>query len=175
MKIQQKTGFTFIELMLVIAIMGILAVLITGNYVTSLKRGRDARRKGDLEQIQRALEMYYEDKTAYPLTAHFSFGDRFYDDSDRSGSYDANKDQLYMDSVPNDPLNSQTYGYSSDGISYTLYSCLENTQQTLPYSTEIIESSYPEGFQCSTKCFLKDGSTQANCVWAVTSPNISIP
>ncbi|PIP15252.1 hypothetical protein COX47_00635, partial [Candidatus Roizmanbacteria bacterium CG23_combo_of_CG06-09_8_20_14_all_35_49] len=57
-----RKAFTLIELLLVIIILGVLATLIIGNFFTSLKKGRDARRKGDLEQIQRALEMYYEDK-----------------------------------------------------------------------------------------------------------------
>jgi len=61
-----KKGFTLIELLLVIIILGFLTSLIAGNFFTSLKKGRDARRKGDLEQIQRALEMYYEDNRAYP-------------------------------------------------------------------------------------------------------------
>jgi type II secretion system protein G len=161
-------GFTFIELMVVIAIMGVLAALITGNYLSSLKRGRDARRKGDLEQVQRALEMYYEDNSAYPLTANFIFGTRFYDDSDGNGSYDASKDQLYMDRVPNDPTSSRTYWYISTGTDYTLYACLENTEQILPYNTTIA------GYTCGN-CYLKNGSTSAPCIWAVTSANISIP
>ena len=53
-----KKGFTLIELLLVIIILGVLSALITGNFFTSLKKGRDAKRKADLEQTQRALEMY---------------------------------------------------------------------------------------------------------------------
>lgn len=171
-----KSGFTFIEIILVIIITGILATLVFGNYLSSIKRGRDTRRKTDLEQIQRALEMYYEDKNSYPLTDNFKFGKRFYDDSNLSGNYEPKGDQLYMDNVPNDPLKKQSYGYSSnDGTSYILYSCLENNQQILPYSKQIDTSSYPSGFECQTKCLLSDRSTKANCVWAVTSPNISVP
>jgi len=68
-----KKGFTLIELLVVIIVLGVLAALISGNFFTSLKKGRDAKRKADLEQIQRALEMYYEDKKAYP-TFTFPFG-----------------------------------------------------------------------------------------------------
>ena len=43
-----KKGFTLIELLIVIMILGVLAALITGNFFTSLKKGRDAKRKADL-------------------------------------------------------------------------------------------------------------------------------
>ena len=115
-------GFTLMELMIVIAILGVLAAMISGNFITSLKKGRDARRKGDLEQIQRALEMYYEDKKAYPTEAAspgFIFDGQFTDDV--SG-------KVYMQKVPNDPISSNNYVYvSPDGTYYQLYSCIENS------------------------------------------------
>ena len=66
-----RKAFTLIELLIVIIILGVLAALITGNFFTSLKKGRDAKRKADLEQVSRALEMYYEDKKAYPDSLTF--------------------------------------------------------------------------------------------------------
>jgi prepilin-type N-terminal cleavage/methylation domain-containing protein len=66
-----KKSFTLIELIIVIAILGILAALISGNFITSLKKGRDAKRKSDFEQIKNALEMFYEDKKHYPSSLQF--------------------------------------------------------------------------------------------------------
>jgi len=154
-----KKSFTLIELLIVIFILGILSSLIIGNFITSLKKGRDARRKGDLEQIQRALEMYYEDKRTYPSS--FSFGSEFSD----SG-------KIYMKKVPNDPISGKSYKYVYDSVNngYKLYACLENNQQILPYPTALT----PEGeFNCSTNCLAEDRVTSITCIWGVSSSNVS--
>lgn len=52
-------GFTLIEIMITIALMGVLAISAFGTYVSSLKRGRDAKRKSDLSNIQTSLEQFY--------------------------------------------------------------------------------------------------------------------
>lgn len=66
-------GFTLIELLIVISILGILATLISVNFVNSLKRGRDTKRKGDLHSIQNMMEQCYSLNTySYPI---LSLGD----------------------------------------------------------------------------------------------------
>lgn len=60
-------GFTLVELLVVVAIIALLAVLGGANYMTSLKRGRDATRRSDLEQVRAALEMYRTDNAGYPV------------------------------------------------------------------------------------------------------------
>lgn len=54
-----KKGLTLIELLIVIALIGILALMISGNFLTSLKRGRDAKRKSDLKAAQSCMEQYF--------------------------------------------------------------------------------------------------------------------
>lgn len=159
-----KKAFTLIELLVVIMILGILAALISGNFFTSLKKGRDARRKGDLEQIQRALEMYYEDKRAYPTTAPGS-GFVFGGDFSVSG-------KVYMKKVPNDPVSGKNYEYDYDSVNgaYKLYTCLENTQQVLPYSVALSPGG---GLSCNTNCFAQDGTTSITCIWGISSPNVN--
>lgn len=160
----RKKAFTLIELLIVISILGILASLLSGNFITSLKKGRDARRKGDLEQIQRALEMYYEDYRAYPTRAAgsgFVFNGEF-----------LTTDKTYMKKVPNDPVSGKSYeyDYDSENYGYKLYACLENNQQILPYSIALVPSG---GLTCTTQCFAQDGSTKISCIWGISSPNIS--
>lgn len=58
MKIISK-GFTLLELLVVIGIIGILVALATVSYSSTQKQGRDTRRKQDVIAIQNALEQYY--------------------------------------------------------------------------------------------------------------------
>lgn len=53
----KQGGFTFIEVMIVMSILGILAGLMLVAYPASQRRARDARRKSDLRQYQNALEV----------------------------------------------------------------------------------------------------------------------
>ena len=151
MKLASKnSGFTFIELMLVIAILGILLAFISGNFINSLKKGRDAKRKSDLEQIQTALEMYYEDKKVYPSTLLFntSFADPL------SG-------KVYMARVPTDPKGEYKYRYCTEATyqKYQLYAQLENLQDT----KAIIE---PEELStCTSDC------STLGCNYGVSSGN----
>ncbi|QQG43936.1 MAG: type II secretion system protein GspG [Candidatus Roizmanbacteria bacterium] len=115
-------GFTLLELMIVIAILGILASFISGNLINSLKKGRDARRKSDLEQIQRALELYYEDNKSYP--ALITAGSQI--------THPSVANKVYMQRVPDDPASNNDYTYVSSGTNYKIYSCIENTNDNGP-------------------------------------------
>lgn len=54
-----KNGFTLLELLVVIGIIGILVALATVSYSATQKGARDSKRKQDLIAIQNALEQYY--------------------------------------------------------------------------------------------------------------------
>ena len=64
-----KKGFTLMEMMIVIAIIGILAVALgTGSFVNSRKRAKDANKKAALEQLRSELEMIRADGGEYPAS-----------------------------------------------------------------------------------------------------------
>ncbi len=113
-----ELGFTLIELLVVMAILGVLAGIGLQSFQTSQAKGRDARRKSDLEQIQRALEMYYNDYRKYPASLNFG------------GQWIDSKGTVYMKSVPNDPSLGKNYCYETDstGTYYKVFSILENKQ-----------------------------------------------
>lgn len=63
---ENKRGFTLIELLVVIAVIGLLSSAILASLSEVREKGRDARRLSDIEQIQRALALYYDDNGTYP-------------------------------------------------------------------------------------------------------------
>lgn len=66
-KLNQK-GFTIIELLVVIVIIGILVALTLPNLFSAQARGRDTDRKNELKNLQQKLETYFNDNDEYPAT-----------------------------------------------------------------------------------------------------------
>ncbi|MBI2604251.1 MAG: prepilin-type N-terminal cleavage/methylation domain-containing protein, partial [Candidatus Harrisonbacteria bacterium] len=62
----KKSGFTLIEVLIVVAIIGLLASIVLVGLGSFRARGRDARRVADLRQTQNALELFYTKSNAYP-------------------------------------------------------------------------------------------------------------
>ena len=65
MKLSPK-GFTLVELMIVIAIIGILAAALFPSLTSYLARGRDTSRTAGVKEINTALAAYQLDKVALP-------------------------------------------------------------------------------------------------------------
>jgi len=55
-------GFTMIEILVVLVIIGVLATLGGASYIKSLSRGRDARKLEDMKTVQNGFEIYYSKK-----------------------------------------------------------------------------------------------------------------
>lgn len=140
-------GFTLVELLVVMAIMGILAVITLSNFSTSQAKGRDAQRKSDLKQIGIALEAYYADHGEYPVSGASTNAGKIMACDDSSGncttaSYPTacnwggaisrqfcdKSNTVYMKEIPNDSVSSRQYYYISDKKSWQLYAVLENTK-----------------------------------------------
>lgn len=153
MKNTQK-GFTLIELLVVLAIISILATIVGSSYLTSLKRGRDAKRKTDLNNLQKALETYYEDAKQYP-TAGTGNGQL-----DLAGNVslcypDCTTGTKYMVKVPKDPTGAQ-YWY-----------CPGNNNQQYRLSTNLENNTDPARFITSCPVGV------AGADYGVSSSNIS--
>ncbi len=61
-------GFTFIELMVVIVILGILATIITVNFMEAPGEARQKKARMDIVALEGALKMYKLDNGLYPTT-----------------------------------------------------------------------------------------------------------
>lgn len=125
MKIYKK-AFTLIELLIVIAIIGMLSALLLPNFMGARERARDSQRKSDLKQIQKALEMYKQDQSlpTYPTsipTTNTCWTSGGVGDPCPAGN-------IYMNRFPTDPSPGKQYYYSVDNnnLNYTLCACLEN-------------------------------------------------
>jgi prepilin-type N-terminal cleavage/methylation domain-containing protein len=65
-----KKGFTLIELLVAIAIIATLIGLAIPNFLGARGRAKDARRKGEIQQMKNALQLYFNDYRAYPPAAN---------------------------------------------------------------------------------------------------------
>ncbi len=108
-KMNQK-GFTIIELLVVIVIIGILVALTLPNLFSAQARGRDTDRKNELKNVQTKLETYFNDNGSYPA------------DEDALDDADVTAEEMYG---PKGAANDD-YVYTSDGESYEIYAVLEN-------------------------------------------------
>jgi prepilin-type N-terminal cleavage/methylation domain-containing protein len=67
MQMKAKRGFTLIELMIVVAIIGILAAIAIPKFANLITKGNEANTKGNLGAIRSALSIYYGDmEGTYP-------------------------------------------------------------------------------------------------------------
>lgn len=113
-------GLTLIELLIVMSLIAILAAALWGNFFTSLTKGRDSRRKQDLDAISKSFELYYNDNKSYPQPTIVVWGSVF--------ANPINSSVIYMQKLPADPTYpDRNYCYSSDGTYFKLYANLENT------------------------------------------------
>ena len=69
-KLIKKKGFSIIELMIVIAIIGILAGAIIANYDAIFGDAKMATLRTNINEVRKSLNQYYEDKRMYPTSLH---------------------------------------------------------------------------------------------------------
>lgn len=60
------TGFTLVELLVVVAIIGLLLSIISIGYTTQRRSARDARRISDLKQVKSGMDVFFQDASGYP-------------------------------------------------------------------------------------------------------------
>ncbi len=161
-KIKLQTGFTLLEILVVIVIIGVLAAIGLRTFRSSQIKSRDSKRKGELMQLANALEAFYLDKGEYPgsasgtmtyaygaSTEEFEWGTSFYDPE--------NPSNIYMPELPQDS-NGFYYEVVDGGKGYRIYTKLdnENDEGVLGYYND-------------ARC------NEESCNYVVTSPNVLMP
>jgi len=120
-----RSGFTIVELVVVIFVIGILAGITLIAYNGVQARTRDDRRKTDVENIEKAMELYYSDNGSYPVPTGSTssvINPAWYSSDD--GSWSMLSGLLVgsqaIDALPVDPINTPNksplaagnYGYA---------------------------------------------------------------
>ncbi|MFW5450503.1 MAG: type II secretion system protein [Methylophagaceae bacterium] len=82
-------GFTFVEVMVVLAIVALLLTIALPRYFSGLERAKEAVLHQDLVTMREAIDHYYSDKGFYPE------------------SLDILVDHKYLRSLPVDPITEQ--------------------------------------------------------------------
>ena len=64
--VRDHKGFTLVELLVVVAIIGVISSIAVGNLVNALDKGKQKRTMSDLHSIGEAIEAYHIDHASYP-------------------------------------------------------------------------------------------------------------
>lgn len=134
-----------VELLIVIAIIGIVTIIASSSFVSSQKKSRDASRKASLKSLSDALNMYYADMGIFP-------------DSITYGGQLVNGTVVYMKKIPTETAKAVKqfyYQVSSTRKSFRLYANLENSDDK----------------DCLT---CPDYNVSGGCCYMISSSNASI-
>jgi general secretion pathway protein G len=118
----QSAGFTLIELMIVMAIIGILITLAIPSFVGAIKHAREAALKEDLQTMRTAIDSYTMDKQKGPQSL---------DDLIQNG---------YLRAIPEDPITRSKDTWVTDS-SDSMYSL----DETEPGITDVHSGSTETG------------------------------
>lgn len=169
----RSSGFTLVELLTVVGIIGILvvAVLLVLDPFAQFQKANDTKRKGDLSQIQKALETYYQDNNSYPVSSNDYKIVNLAGKTVSWGEISTPQNQAfgpYMITMPKDPLLNRNYVYYTDSRKqkYWLYASLER-----PNDPQLCAQGNP----CSSLSGngVADNACGGTCNFGVSSPNTS--
>ena len=163
-------GFTLVELLVVMSILGVLVTLIAGGFRSSQARGRDAERKSDLKNIANAMELFYSDYGMYPSASAGAIVACPYISGGTSsscawgvGSFTDNR-TVYFKTMPKDGSTGANYYYRivdpPTNQKFQIFAYLENTKDPDCINSNCIAPGVT--YSCGV------GKT---CNFAVTSPN----
>ncbi len=132
---KNKKGFTLIEILIVIGIIGLLAVFLMPSFVGVQDKAKDAAVKKNAEKVQLSVESYNLENETHPIATNISLKTLFDDYLSTGG---------YMTTIPKNPYTGKAYedADSAGKIVYN-FDSTTNTYTIKGYkrngSTKIIE------------------------------------
>ena len=117
---KKQSGFTLIEVIVVLVILGILASIVAPNVIGNVDKSRVVKAKQDIRSLESALQMYRVDNFRYPTTDQ---GLQALVEKPTTGSEAKNWQKGgYIPKLPKDPWQND-YQYISPGETgdYDLY------------------------------------------------------
>lgn len=115
-----KAGFSLVELMVVIGIIGILSSILYANFGSARGSGRDAERQSDIRNLQTAIEQYKKQFGRYPDAGCSTAPETIVSES--CGTYIVGLAPDFISVLPRDPQRRTFEGYSyitnSDGSAF---------------------------------------------------------
>lgn len=145
-KARKNRGFTLLELLVVVAIIGLLSAIVISSLEGFRMKARDAKRIADLQSIRKALELYYAAYGTYPLEGGW------YNSSDFSWNYLATALQSFISPLPKDPINNLSNPWGNKGrhsYAYIHYAFFPDEYDLV---TQLEDKENPN--RCELKCWL---------------------
>lgn len=119
-KARLNAGFTLIEIMVVVFILGLLVTLVAPRIMGQTDKARQTKAAADIKAIEESLHLYKLDMGRYPTTAQGLAALVAGGAGGGAGLGKFNPDG-YLEKVPVDPWGNQ-YAYASDGSSFIIKS-----------------------------------------------------
>jgi prepilin-type N-terminal cleavage/methylation domain-containing protein len=115
----KKTGFSLVELLVVISIIAVLTAILMMNLVGARERAKDSQKIQNIVNLKNALRLYYNDNQTYPANQAAILGNGFTGYmsglGDTSFTYTLITNDSFKITIPlesgagNDDINSQIY------------------------------------------------------------------
>lgn len=132
---KKRAGFTLLELLVTIAIIGTISTIAIAVVSIARAQSRDVKRISDLQEVRKALELYYDVNGRYPIFNCGGQSSVYSDDTTPGDGFDCKWERLgdalapYIANFPKDPSTSSStpcywpidnsgpcgYIYSSEG------------------------------------------------------------